>query len=53
MLTPSGVLSRMGQRVGQTVGPALAQDGVDVRTGIRISRVSREGAAGGCTRPGT
>lgn len=49
MLTPSGVLSRMDQRVGHMVGQALAQDGVDVRTGTEISRVSRERTDGPVT----
>jgi len=49
MLAHSGVLSRMDQRVGHMVGQALAQDGVDVRTGIEISRVSREGTDGPVT----
>jgi pyruvate/2-oxoglutarate dehydrogenase complex dihydrolipoamide dehydrogenase (E3) component len=49
MLTPSGVLSRMDERVGQLVARALAEDGVDVRIGAAISRVSREGTDGPVT----
>jgi pyruvate/2-oxoglutarate dehydrogenase complex dihydrolipoamide dehydrogenase (E3) component len=49
LLTPSGLLGRMEDEVGDLVAAGLRASGVEVRTGAKLSAVSRDGADGAVT----
>ncbi|WP_270887599.1 dihydrolipoyl dehydrogenase family protein [Pedococcus sp. 5OH_020] len=46
LVRADGLLSRNEEFAGQAVAKALRRDGVDLRTGAQVTRVSRDGAVG-------